>query len=137
MDLKLPKLGEGADSGVVVTVFVKEGDTIARDQAVIELENEKAVASIPSTGAGIVTKVHVKAGDRISAGQRILTLASGTVSPTQANAQPVAESREERPTPVVESEVEERVEEAVDDESRTPVSAPVAAPSLRRMARDL
>ena len=107
MDLKLPKLGEGADSGVVVTVFVKEGDTIARDQAVIELENEKAVASIPSTGAGIVTKVYVKAGDRISAGQRILTLAGGTVSPTQATAQPVAESKEERLTPITESELEQ------------------------------
>ena len=46
MDLKLPNLGEGADSGVVVNVFVKEGDTIAKDQAIIELENEKAVASI-------------------------------------------------------------------------------------------
>ena len=137
MDLKLPKLGEGADSGVVVTVFVKEGDTIARDQAVIELENEKAVASIPSTGAGIVTKVHVKAGDRISAGQRILTLGGGKVSPTQATAQPVAESKEERLTPVTESEVEEPVDEAVDDESPTPVAAPVASPSLRRMAREL
>ena len=47
MDVKLPKLGEGADSGVVVNVFVKEGDTVAKGQAILELENEKAVASIP------------------------------------------------------------------------------------------
>ena len=52
MDLKLPKLGEGADSGIVVNVFVKEGDTVAKDQAIIELENEKAVASIPATDGG-------------------------------------------------------------------------------------
>jgi len=69
MDVKLPKLGEGADSGVVVNVFVKEGDTIAKDQAILELENEKAVASIPSTGAGVVSKVHVKAGDRVLFGK--------------------------------------------------------------------
>ena len=73
MDVKLPKLGEGADSGVVVNVFVKEGDTVAKDQTMMELENEKAVASIPSTGAGIVEKIYVKAGDRISVGQKILT----------------------------------------------------------------
>ena len=54
MDVKLPKLGEGADSGVVVNLFVKEGDTVAKDQAILELENEKAVASIPSTAAGVV-----------------------------------------------------------------------------------
>src|ERR1035437_4059634 len=74
MDVKLPKLGEGADNGVVVNVFVKEGDTVAKDQAILELENEKAVASIPSTGAGVVAKIYVKSGDRISIGQRILTL---------------------------------------------------------------
>ena len=74
MDVKLPKLGEGADSGVVVNLFVKEGDTVAKDQAILELENEKAVASIPSTGAGVVAKIYVKPGDRISIGQRILTL---------------------------------------------------------------
>ena len=44
MDVKLPKLGEGADSGVVVNVFVKEGDQVTKGQAIIELENEKAVA---------------------------------------------------------------------------------------------
>src|ERR1017187_453874 len=74
MDVKLPKLGEGADSGVVVNLFVKEGDTVAKDQAILELENEKAVASIPSTGAGVVAKIYVKPGDRISIGQCILTL---------------------------------------------------------------
>ena len=69
MDVKLPKLGEGADSGVVVGIFVKEGDTIAKDQTILELENEKAVAAIPSTGAGVVEKIYVKSGDRITAGQ--------------------------------------------------------------------
>ena len=51
MDVKLPKLGEGADSGVVVGIFVNVGDTVAAGQAILELENEKAVASVPSTAA--------------------------------------------------------------------------------------
>ena len=45
MDLKLPHLGEGADSGTVVNLFVKEGDTVTKDQPILELENEKAVAT--------------------------------------------------------------------------------------------
>ena len=77
MDVKLPKLGEGADSGVVVNIFVKEGDAIARDQAILELENEKAVASIPSTAAGVVTKIYVKPGDKIGVGQRLISLSGG------------------------------------------------------------
>ena len=61
------QLGEGADSGTVVNLFVKEGDQIAKDQPILELENEKAVATIPSTAAGTVTKLYVKTGRQDSA----------------------------------------------------------------------
>lgn len=136
MDLKLPKLGEGADSGVVVNVFVKEGDTIAKDQAILELENEKAVASIPATDGGVIAKVYVKAGDKISAGQRILTLAGSAPA-----AAPVAAKRAARPAapiePESESEVEETNEPVAQEETPAPVAAPVASPSLRRWAREL
>jgi pyruvate dehydrogenase E2 component (dihydrolipoamide acetyltransferase) len=140
MDVKLPKLGEGADSGVVVNLFVKEGDTVAKDQAILELENEKAVASIPSTGAGVVAKIYVKPGDRIGIGQRILTLnesgqpaaAAGRAgSPLPADgAHGVT-----RPTKNIEAKNEHEEEEKQEE----PVStvAPVAAPSVRKMAREL
>ena len=48
MDVRLPNLGEGADSGSVVSIAVKEGDTISAGQTIIELETGKAVAAIPS-----------------------------------------------------------------------------------------
>src|SRR6185295_15563979 len=107
MDLKLPKLGEGADSGVVVNVFVKEGDTVAKDQAIIELENEKAVASIPATEGGVVSKVHVKAGDKLSVGQRILTLGAGAVAPAPPAAERAAKLAAKSPALEPESEVAE------------------------------
>jgi pyruvate dehydrogenase E2 component (dihydrolipoamide acetyltransferase) len=143
MDVKLPKLGEGADSGVVVNVFVKEGDTVAKDQPVLELENEKAVASIPSTAAGVVGKVFVKAGDRISVGQRLISVEGAAGSPAPAPAAPapaaapapkrVAAKPAAAPAPEVD-EVEEVVEE---DEDVTPGVPPVASPSVRKVAREL
>jgi pyruvate dehydrogenase E2 component (dihydrolipoamide acetyltransferase) len=131
MDVKLPKLGEGADSGVVVNIFVKEGDAIAAGQSIIELENEKAVASIPSTAAGVVGKVFVKAGDRISVGQRILSL-NETGQPASTTPA-IAAQGATRPAEKIEDEDETETEE------EKPVStiAPVAAPSLRKMAREL
>src|SRR5256885_13394347 len=103
MDLKLPPLGEGADSGTVVNLFVKEGDQITKDQPILELENEKAVATIPSSAAGTVSKIHVKTGDKISVGQKILTLSgdaagSGAVKSTgqPAKAKAGAPEPEER-----------------------------------------
>ena len=68
MDVKLPKLGESAEGGSVVSILVKEGDTITKGQTVIELENEKAVAPIPSPFAGKVTKIRVKEGEKILVG---------------------------------------------------------------------
>ncbi len=141
MDVKLPKLGEGADSGVVVNVFVKEGDTVAKDQAVLELENEKAVASIPSTAAGVVGKVFVKAGDRISVGQRLISVEGGAGEPAPAPAAPAAAATPApkraavRPAAAPAPEVYEEV--ADEDEDVTPGIAPVASPSVRKVAREL
>ena len=140
MDVKLPKLGEGADSGVVVNVFVKEGDTVAKDQPLLELENEKAVASIPSTAAGVVGKVHVKAGDRISVGQRLVTLSDGQ-EPAAAAAAPAAAPAPKRPSAIarqVHAPEPEPVPAGEDEpEEGLPVHAPLASPSLRKVAREL
>ena len=132
MDVKLPKLGEGADSGVVVNVFVKEGDQVARDQAILELENEKAVASIPSTAAGVVTNIYVKTGDKISVGQRLISLSGG--DPLVVIAAPAA--KRSAPEPESETPAEEPAAEA-GEEIPKPVAAPVASPSVRRLAREL
>jgi len=133
MDLKLPKLGEGADSGVVVNVFVKEGDTVAKDQVVIELENEKAVAGIPSSASGVVTKIFVKAGDKLSVGQLILSLAE-----TGKPVGPVTSAPAAKAEPTHEPEITGTTA-AEEDEEGIPkrVAAPVAAPSIRKLAREL
>lgn len=141
MDVKLPKLGEGADSGVVVNILVKEGENLVRDQAILELENEKAVATIPSSGAGVVEKIHVKTGDRISVGQKILTLSGGAAVPAAAGgtpamgpgSRPPAARPVSKPAPTARSE-EARVAEipgGIVNEN------PVAPPSIRKMTREL
>ena len=136
MDVKLPRLGEGADSGVVVNVFVKEGDTVAKDQAILELENEKAVASIPSTAAGVVAKIHVKPGDKISVGQRLISLSGG--EPASAAA-PAAKRRRRAPAnclrePRTTNLTRRRTRQ---DSAVARVAAPVASPSVRKLAREL
>ncbi|MCU0784743.1 MAG: 2-oxo acid dehydrogenase subunit E2 [Verrucomicrobia bacterium] len=133
MDVKLPKLGEGADSGVVVNVFVKEGDTVVKDQPVIELENEKAVAAIPSSAAGVVAKIFVKAGDQLSVGQRILSLTE-----TGKPAEPVTLDPPTKDKPASEPETAaSAVGEAGEEEIPRRVAAPVASPSIRKLAREL
>jgi pyruvate dehydrogenase E2 component (dihydrolipoamide acetyltransferase) len=138
MDVKLPKLGEGADSGVVVNIFVKEGDTVAKDQAILELENEKAVASIPSTGAGVVAKVHVKSGDRVGIGARLITITeSGQASAAPVAAAPAPKPAAKKVVAQAAPEPEEIEEESAEAEEEVSDAAVAASPSIRKMAREL
>lgn len=141
MDVKLPKLGEGADSGVVVGILVKEGDKVTKGQTLIELENEKAVAPIPSTADGVISKIHVKEGAKISIGALIVTLegaagAAPAAAPSAAPAAPKAKKAKAAPV-VVETEDddddsgEEAEAEVIDD---VEVAAP---PSVRKVAREI
>ena len=73
-DFKVPDLGENVDEGDIVKVMVKEGDEIAADQGVMEIETGKAVVELPCPFAGRIIKVHVQAGSKVKVGDRLLTL---------------------------------------------------------------
>jgi pyruvate dehydrogenase E2 component (dihydrolipoamide acetyltransferase) len=139
MDVKLPKLGEGAEGGSVVSILVKEGDTIAKDQTILELENEKAVAPIPSTVAGTITKIHVKEGDRVSVGQVVLTVEEqgGQPGPSPAKAAPAAKPAAAKPA---EAQPEQSKQAAAEESTEAPEESgapPAASPEIRRIAREL
>jgi pyruvate dehydrogenase E2 component (dihydrolipoamide acetyltransferase) len=132
MDLRLPRLGEGAESGTVVSVLVKEGDSVTKGQTLIELENEKAVAPIPATVAGTIAKLRVKEGDKLSVGQVIATIdeAGGAAAPATPAAKTAPRPRA-HPEPEPEELDGENQEEPADD------AAVAAAPSVRKIAREL
>src|SRR5262249_12618201 len=73
-DFTLPELGENITTGDVLNVLVKPGDTVAKDQPVLELETDKATIEVPSSLSGRVTAVKVKAGDKVNVGQPIFTV---------------------------------------------------------------
>ena len=84
-EFKIPELGENVTSGDVVRILVKVGDTLAKDQAVLELETDKATIEVPSDAAGTVREIKVKQGDKVKVGQLVLTL-----EPSAAQALPQA-----------------------------------------------
>ena len=125
MDIRLPTLGEGADSGVVVNILVKAGDSVQLDQPILELETDKAVGSIPASAAGLVQQIRVNIGDKISAGTVLLTLTENAGAATPAAA-PVAQRPAARPVQPV---------------TTLPPTAsgvpPAGSPTVRKMAAQL
>lgn len=143
MDVKLPKLGEGAESGTVVSVLVKEGEHVQQGQTIVELENEKAVAPIPSSVGGIVQSIRVKVGDTLSVGQVILTVAEqgSSLGRPPLKAGPQIQSETARAPEISGLGPGQLIATAVGEigsERRAPLNKePVASPSLRKLAREL
>ena len=84
-EFKVPELGENVAGGDVMRVMVKVGDTVARDQPVLELETDKATIEVPSTVAGVVKEVRVKTGDKVKVGAVVLTVEDGSTGVAAGN----------------------------------------------------
>jgi pyruvate dehydrogenase E2 component (dihydrolipoamide acetyltransferase) len=117
-ELKLPELGENIAAGDVVRVLVKPGDTIAKDQAVIELETDKATIEVPSSIAGVVKDVQVKPGQKIKVGQTILTVDGEGAADGKPAAAPADAKQEEAPKKVEAAESDEESDEPAEKEAR-------------------
>ncbi len=76
IEVKVPDIGDFSDVPVI-TVMVAPGDTVAEEDALIELESDKATMEVPSPAAGKITEIVVKEGDTVSEGSTILKLEVG------------------------------------------------------------
>jgi pyruvate dehydrogenase E2 component (dihydrolipoamide acetyltransferase) len=138
-DFTLPELGENISAGDVLRVLVKPGDTLAKDQPVLELETDKATIEVPSSVAGLVGEIKVKSGDKVKVGQVILTVADGgkaeAAAPAKAEKAERPDAKAERAEPKVERA--EPTSEAVAAERETAAdspSQPAAASALQARA---
>src|SRR5687768_14315248 len=166
-DMKLPELGENIEGGDVLRIMVKAGDAIKKDQAVIELETDKATIEVPSSAAGIIKEVKVKPGEKVKVGQTIFIVDEngGDAAPAKsegkpaeapkpeakAEAKPAEAPKAEEPKPEPKSETPKRKADVVEMKpaQAKPAPAPAqqqaaadpasipAAPSARRLAREL
>ena len=127
IDFKLPELGENIHSGDVVNVLVHEGDQIAANDGVVELETDKAVVEIPCLHAGRVVKLHVKKGDTVKVGQVLLTVASEEAQEAAAASPPAKPAEATSPIATPEPKGPAAIEAA----------GPIpAGPAARRLARE-
>lgn len=106
---KMPDIGEGMAEGDITLWLVKVGDTIAMDDPVAEVQNDKLIQEILSPYAGKVTKLFVEAGTTVSVGDPLIEFdgdgSGGAAAPVAATAvptpdvAPVAPVTEQAPQP--------------------------------------
>ncbi|MCC3281322.1 dihydrolipoamide acetyltransferase family protein [Arthrobacter caoxuetaonis] len=94
----LPDLGEGLTDAELVNWLVAEGDTIAVDQPVAEVETAKSLVEVPSPYAGIVETLHGAAGESIDVGKPLISVRTTAVAGVPEPA-PAADAKAAAPSP--------------------------------------
>jgi len=87
IELRVPALGESVREATLGAWKHAEGDTVAADEPLVEVESEKATVELPSPGNGVLKKILRQAGDTVSVGEVIAEI-------DQAGAQAVAPAPE-------------------------------------------
>src|SRR5438309_9562473 len=77
--------------------MISPGASVTEGQAVMELENDKAVIEVPSSVSGTVKEVRVKEGDKLKVGQVIFTVENGTGAKAKAVEPKTAEPKTAEP----------------------------------------
>jgi pyruvate dehydrogenase E2 component (dihydrolipoamide acetyltransferase) len=102
-EFKLPDLGEGLTEGEVVRWLVSEGQEIAEDDPLVEVQTDKATVEIPSPAAGEVAKILVGEGEVVRVGTVLVVIGDGAAASSSMAERPAEERTSERvrATPLV------------------------------------
>lgn len=108
MNVLMPQLGETVAEGTVAAWYKKVGDTVAKDEIILDVETDKAATEVPAPEAGVITAINVEEGQTVDVGV-VLAVINGpdegeedaastqTTKPDPAAAPPPAESTESEP----------------------------------------
>ena len=145
VDVSLPRLGQGMESGTIVRWLKQEGDQVEKGEALYELDTEKVTQEVEADASGVLLKILAGEGEEIDVGKRIAVIGeAGEEVETQEEPTEVAEGEEQEegsPGPAREEERERGREAAADEQAATEQAASnggrlKASPLARRIARE-
>lgn len=128
IEIKLPSLGEGIESGDVLEILVKVGDVIKKDQSIVELETDKATVSVPSPLAGKILSIAIKEGQTVSIGMALASIEAVEAATPQAAPSTDASSVRHDVAPKVEAHSPTAPIAVVPTKPAAPIPAKPAAP---------
>src|SRR4051794_41205712 len=73
-EFKLPDLGEGLTEGEIARWLVSEGQEVAEDDPLVEIQTDKTTVEIPSPAAGTVTSILVEEGKVVPVGTVLVVI---------------------------------------------------------------
>ena len=95
LEMKVPSPGESIKEVEIATWLVKDGDYVEKDQAIAEVDSDKATLELPAEASGIIT-LKAEEGDAVAVGAVVCLIdtaaakPSGAAAPAEKSAEPVA-----------------------------------------------
>jgi pyruvate dehydrogenase E2 component (dihydrolipoyllysine-residue acetyltransferase) len=80
-EFKLPDLGEGLTEGEIARWLVQEGEEVAEDDPLVEIQTDKTTVEIPSPAAGKVARIMVGEGDVVPVGTVLVVIGEDGAEP--------------------------------------------------------
>jgi pyruvate/2-oxoglutarate dehydrogenase complex dihydrolipoamide acyltransferase (E2) component len=142
-EFKLPDLGEGLTEGEVARWLVSEGQEVAEDDPLVEIQTDKTTVEIPSPAAGRVSRILVAEGEVVPVGTVLVVIGEdGAAAEPSLPVQRSSETAVTRAqTPAAQPPIRESgpVEEARGDRLVSPMRGERvrATPLVRRLAQEL
>ncbi len=90
IEVKVPQLSESVSEATLVSWHKKEGDAVARDENLIDIETDKVVLETPAPAAGVLVKLVKNGGDSVTSGEVIATIDTEATAAASAPAAAVA-----------------------------------------------
>ncbi len=84
MEFKLPEIGEGVQEGELIKWLVKDGDSVAADQPILEVMTDKATVEVPAPQGGVISGITAKEGQMIKVGQVLAKIEGGATASSSA-----------------------------------------------------
>ena len=105
IEVKVPTLPESVADATIATWHKKPGDTVTRDENLLDLETDKVVLEVPAPADGVLQEVMFKTGDTVLSGQLLAKIAGGAVAHAPAKettpAEPTGSTAPESTSPAV------------------------------------
>jgi 2-oxoglutarate dehydrogenase E2 component (dihydrolipoamide succinyltransferase) len=102
-DIRVPALGESVTEATVSRWLKNEGDQVAADEPLCELETDKVSVEVPAPAAGVLSEIRVKAGETVNVGAVLGVVTPGAAGakgkPAPAAPAPGAQSKQTPPPP--------------------------------------
>ncbi|HKO21460.1 MAG TPA: biotin/lipoyl-containing protein, partial [Candidatus Eisenbacteria bacterium] len=77
VELRVPEVGESITEVQIGTWLKNEGDAVERDEALVEIESDKATLELPAPVSGTLSQVLKKKGESAKVGDLIATIGEG------------------------------------------------------------